>query len=571
MFTCLKGKTIRFLIGFHFYIAFAIKMWYAVKKEGGVSVKKHTVKLLALILAVCMLLSGCAAIKEYFSVMGSLLMGGNAYDFAEMTYVRPDLEQLQAILDDSCAKAETETQIDALVESIYAFYDAYDSFYTAQALAMIHYSKDMTNAYWEAEYNFCTENLSQVAAGLDRLYRALAKSPLRETLETAEYFGADYFDSYEGQSIFDETFTAMMDREAQLQNDYFAAYAAAGEQAEGADALISLCGEELAQILAELVILRCRMAQHAGYDSYPEFAYDFYHARDYSPAQATAYLADIRAELVPLYRQIAEDRPQITLYTCDEAATFDYVKQLATSLGGTFYQAFGMMTGSDLYDISPGANKMNASFETYISNYQAPYVFINPTETEHDKLTFAHEFGHFCNDYASGGSPVGVDVAEFFSQGLEYLSLEYGPASTNLTKLKMLDCLCVYVEQAAYASFEQQLYELPEEEVTPETITQLYTQVCGGFGLDGGMYYVLVTHFYTSPMYVISYVVSNDAALQLYQLEQATPGAGKRCLEENLDTMQPYFLAFLEEAGLQSPFAPGRLAEVKQTLQGILQ
>lgn len=541
------------------------------KKEGGVSVKRYAIKLLALILAVCMLLSGCAAIGEYFSVMGSLLMGGNAFSFSEMTYVRPDMERFQQELDDCCAKAETETDLDALINSIYDFYAVYDGFYTAQALAMIHYSKDMTDAYWEAEYNFCTENFSQVSAGLDRLYRALAQSPLRQQLETADYFGPDYFDSYEGPSIFDETFTAMMDREAQLQNDYFAAYAGAGEQVADADALLTLCGAELAEILAELVLLRRQMADYAGYDSYPEFAYDFYHARDYSPAEATAYLADIRAELVPLYRKIAEDRPQITLYACDEAATYDYVKQLATNLGSTFYQAFGLMSGSGLYDISPGENKMNASFETYISNYQVPYVFINPTETEQDKLTFAHEFGHFCNDYASMGSPVGVDVAEFFSQGLEYLSLEYGPASSNLTKLKMLDCLCVYVEQAAYASFEQQLYELPEEEVSPEAITQLYTQVCSGYGLEGGMQYVFVTHFYISPMYVISYVVSNDAALQLYQLEQATPGEGLRCLEENLATTQPYFLAFLEESGLQSPFAPGRLAEVKRTLEEILQ
>ena len=85
------------------------------------------------------------------------------------------------------------------------------------------------------------------------------------------------------------------------------------------------------------------------------------------------------------------------------------------------------------------------------------------------------------------------------------------------------------------------------------------------------MEYVLVPHFYTSPLYVISYVVSNDAALQIYQMEQAATGTGRKCLEESLYTSQGYFLAFLEEAGLKSPFAAGRLAEVKQMLQQILQ
>ena len=75
-----------------------------------------------------------------------------------------------------------------------------------------------------------------------------------------------------------------------------------------------------------------------------------------------------------------------------------------------------------------------------------------------------------------------------------------------------------------------------------------------------------MTHFYTNPMYIISYVVSNDAAMQLYQLELEEAGAGLTRYEENLDTWEMYFLAFLEEAGLQSPF--DRVAEVREFFLG---
>ena len=68
-------------------------------------------------------------------------------------------------------------------------------------------------------------------------------------------------------------------------------------------------------------------------------------------------------------------------------------------------------------------------------------------------------------------------------------------------------------------------------------------------------------------MYVFSYIVSNDAALQLYQMECDEPGQGLRLYQRSLDTQQPYFLAFLEEAGLESPFAPGRLEEVAETFR----
>jgi hypothetical protein len=70
-------------------------------------------------------------------------------------------------------------------------------------------------------------------------------------------------------------------------------------------------------------------------------------------------------------------------------------------------------------------------------------------------------------------------------------------------------------------------------------------------------------------MYIISYVVSNDAALQLYQLELEQTGKGLACLESNLGTTQGQLLAFLEGAGLKSPFETGRLTSVKELLGNI--
>ena len=51
--------------------------------------------------------------------------------------------------------------------------------------------------------------------------------------------------------------------------------------------------------------------------------------------------------------------------------------------------------------------------------------------------------------------------------------------------------------------------------------------------------------------------------MQLYQMELQTPGEGLRCFEEHLDTEEVWFLSFLDTAGLESPFAPGRLETVR--------
>ena len=59
-------------------------------------------------------------------------------------------------------------------------------------------------------------------------------------------------------------------------------------------------------------------------------------------------------------------------------------------------------------------------------------------------------------------------------------------------------------------------------------------------------------------------MVSNDAAVQIYQQELQNPGAGRDTYQRSLATEQEYFLAFLEEAELESPF--DRVEDVKTFL-----
>ena len=110
--------------------------------------------------------------------------------------------------------------------------------------------------------------------------------------------------------------------------------------------------------------------------------------------------------------------------------------------------------------------------------------------------------------------------------------------------------------------------------MTAENIFALYEQTGNDFGFDALQWdsrsFVRVPHFFTNPLYVISYVVSNDAALQIYQLEKETEGKGKALFEENLATLEGNFLAFVDAAGLQSPFEEGRLLDVRKLLEETL-
>ena len=83
-------------------------------------------------------------------------------------------------------------------------------------------------------------------------------------------------------------------------------------------------GTQMSQLFVELVTLRKRIAEEAGFNSYPEFAYDFYYGRDYTPQQAQVLLDEISTELVPLYRQAAQSNVwSLGQKECFEKQTFE--------------------------------------------------------------------------------------------------------------------------------------------------------------------------------------------------------------------------------------------------------
>lgn len=530
-----------------------------------------------LYIAVCLLCIVCLSVgcvpaqvsnSQSDSAKQSLKGAEAPVKYSDMVYTRPDMEQLEYSLS-TAVSAAAGTDSDRILQLVYDFYDDYDSFYTNFNLADIRYCADLTDAYWEAEYDFCSTAAARVDAALEELYYALAKSPCLKKLED-DYFGSGFFDAYQGENLWDETFTALQEQESELISRYYTLRSEDSAYTPGSEDFYEQCGSEMIEVLIELILVRHRMAEYWGYDDYNEFATEFYHYRDYSVSQSREYLQQIARELTPLYRQMNESGIwENVIRPTTEEETYDYVRQMAEAMGGTVQKAFRLMDESGVYDIAYSPNKYASSFELYLTSYNTPFIFLCPLRDTTDLLTFAHEFGHFCNDYASRCSYAGVDVLEVFSQGMEYLSLFYTEENPDLARLKMADSLSIYVEQAAYASFEMGMYDIPPEELTPEALTDLYDRVAMEYGFDSIGYdpreFVYINHYYTNPLYVLSYVVSNDAAMQLYQLEAENAGAGLACLEANFATEEYFLLSFLEGAGLESPFAPGRLASVRDT------
>ncbi len=142
--------------------------------------RKHLLRLLSLLLVLSLTLPASA--ENAFSKLGDLLsdifqpLAPPVIAFEEMEYTRPDLEQMQSLLDEVSRLSQGD-DASAILDGVFGFYDAYDWFFTASNLAYIHYSIDLTDSYWEEENSFCTGAVPAVQQMLEDLNNTLAPSP----------------------------------------------------------------------------------------------------------------------------------------------------------------------------------------------------------------------------------------------------------------------------------------------------------------------------------------------------------------------------------------------------------
>ena len=135
----------------------------------------------------------------------------------------------------------------------------------------------------------------------------------------------------------------------------------------------------------------------------------------------------------------------------------------------------------------------------------------------------------------------------------------------------------MYVQQAAFAEFEHIIYNTEPEKLTVEYVNDVFLQISKDYGFcEAGFedlyakLWIDITHFYEQPFYVITYPVSHDIAMQIFQREEEAPGEGLAVFLKMLPREYPDMLDSALNAGLESPFDPGRLEKVAATMRRIL-
>ena len=521
--------------------------------------------------------------------------------FEDMEYTRPDAAALCKALGELEKLVKNGGSFDEVGAAFEAAYSDYSLFNTMDSLSYIRHTIDLNDEYYETENNWCEEQSPLIEQALEKCYIAMGQSDLRDRLEE-EYFTEGFFDFYDENQIYsNDRVVKLMQKDNDLQAQYMALQSDQTIEWNGEEVLYEdIVGDEsldydsylrayqlyydkynpqVGEIFAEMIRTRNEIAKELGYDTFADFAYSYYYDRDYTPEEAEDYLSDIAAELAPMYFYAVYGAQSTTPCSTDEV--LDLFEKTVYRFGGEFATSYEFMQAYDLMDITDSSSKMPGSYVTYLNFYQMPFLYVSPTGKLDDLLTCCHEFGHFVDGFVNCNGTSSIDCNEIFSQGLEFLSLSRAELDDDereaLTISKVADSLLTFVSQAAYAEFELRAYALPDDQLNTEGLNALFLECMEEFGQSyTGMEDIIapgwidIQHFLIAPYYVISYCVSNDAALQIFQLEEEN-GTGLETYRALMSTSSGNtILALLEENGMESPFEPGRVEELADFFEDYL-
>jgi len=563
--------------------------------------KKRAIRLLSMLLALLML-TGCSSSilndqldSAYRALQRNFISADrNLVPFDEMEYLRPDMSAISADFD-AVNDALDGGDIDAVSDALDACYLDYYNFDTMYTIADIRSCQDVYDSYYADEVSWCGESFAAVQQKMEDMFYACAASDLAQELEE-NYFWEGFTDDYSdrSQSYYNDAAVELMQRESALVSEYraLAAESAASlGETSGVGSYMQTIqnyekyNEDFARIYIELVRVRQELAAQFGMD-YEQMQYSFYFERDYTPEQAAQYVADIRSYMVPVYEEVMEASPYDDIYYdyLDEDELLGVLGSVTELMGGDVKAAFDFMTKYELCDVSLNSSKAAMSFQTYLSNYEAPFLFLDPYGDTEDILTLSHEFGHYVDAFVNYNASETIDMSECYSQAMEYLALGYydevlgEDEADNLRRMKLLDTLDLYVQQTSFAEFESTVYSMDPDQLSAEVLNDLSLQLARDYGYcdeSRAKYYAMswsdISHFFEYPFYVITYPVSNDIAMQIYELSQDGGTAGLDKYNELLSREYTGFLDNIEKAGFTSPFESGRVQRVADDMRLLMQ
>jgi len=321
--------------------------------------------------------------------------------------------------------------------------------------------------------------------------------------------------------------------------------------------------EAVNDLWGELMAIRLKIAENAGFPDYRAYKWKQNLRFDYTPEDCKSFHAAIEEVAVPAAQRVYERRKQRlgieatrpwdrdvdqfgrpALRPAKNVAELNQkTLNIFEKVDPKFREYYQSMMDHDLLDLDNRKNKASGAYSLCYNVARLPFIFMSYTNTSLDAATILHEGGHAFHSFEcahlrfhqKAEDYVPAEFAEVASMGMEllaspYMTQEYGGyyseeenARARIAHLESFIAFLPYM--ALVDTFQHWIYENPveasdgikSEEKWGDHWDRFMKGIdYSGFEKDKNIFWHQQGHIHTSPFYYIEYGLAELGAVQIF-------------------------------------------------------
>ena len=500
--------------------------------------------------------------------------------FAELQYVRPDMEKIFARVSGDIAVLKEAKNYEEFRNAYMDYVEADTELETSKTVAHIRNTINLLDEFYEAEMVYFNSQMPKYEILKKEMGEVIVASPFKAEME--KEFGAILIQNMEAQKqLSDESIVNDQVKEAELVSRFMKTQAAAtvefkgdqignygllkimqstdrAERKEAFEAWAKLY-EGIAPTLEEvydgLVKVRAGMAKKLGFKSFIPMGYLRRRRFDYTEKELEVFRKQVREVVVPAAAKLYERQKEAlgidTLYYYDESIASpsgnpvpigdkEYLvgeaQKMYRELSKESGEFFDFMMEYELFDLDSKHGKRAGGYCTILPQYHAPFIFSNFNGTDADVNVLTHEAGHAFAGFTAAKYQKTPELCHSTSEinEIHSMSMElwtypwmenfFGDKAEEYRKEHLADALMKIPYMLCVDEYQHKVFENPEMTTMErravwsglEKIYMPWRNYAGNEFLESGAFWIKQQHIFLYPFYYVDYAMAQMGAFEFY-------------------------------------------------------
>lgn len=500
--------------------------------------------------------------------------------FAELQYVRPDMEKIFARVSGDIAVLKEAKNYEEFRNTYMDYVEADTELETSKTVAHIRNTINLLDEFYEAEMVYFNSQMPKYEILKKEMGEVIVASPFKAEME--KEFGAILIQNMEAQKqLSDESIVDDQVKEAELVSRFMKTQAAAtvefkGEQignygllkimqstdrAERKEAfeawakLYEGIAPTLEEVYDGLVKVRAGMAKKLGFKSFIPMGYLRRRRFDYTEKELEVFRKQVREVVVPAAAKLYERQKEAlgidTLYYYDESIASpsgnpvpigdkEYLvgeaQKMYRELSKESGEFFDFMMEYELFDLDSKHGKRAGGYCTILPQYHAPFIFSNFNGTDADVNVLTHEAGHAFAGFTAAKYQKTPELCHSTSEinEIHSMSMElwtypwmenfFGDKAEEYRKEHLADALMKIPYMLCVDEYQHKVFENPEMTTMErravwsglEKIYMPWRNYAGNEFLESGAFWIKQQHIFLYPFYYVDYAMAQMGAFEFY-------------------------------------------------------